>query len=60
MVLLTGYPNMSVSYRSFQQRVDLLIVKPWNDQELRTQARRLLVDRGWRPEDDSDSTGGAA
>jgi len=52
MVLLTGYPNMSVSYRSFQQRVDLLIVKPWDDQELRNQTRRLLEDRGWHREDD--------
>lgn len=48
MVLLTGYPNMSVSYRSFQQRVDLMMVKPWDDGELRAQARRLLGDRGWR------------
>jgi DNA-binding NtrC family response regulator len=58
MVLLTGYPNMSVSYRSFQQRVDLLIVKPWNDQEIRNQTRRLLEDRGWRSEGDGDSFGG--
>ena len=58
MVLVTGYPNMSVSYRSFQQRVDLLIVKPWNDQELRNQTRRLLRDRGWQPEGDGDSFGG--
>jgi len=60
MVLLTGYPNMSVSYRSFQQRVDLLIVKPWNDQELRNQARRLLEERGWTPEGTPDPLGGAA
>ena len=58
MVLLTGYPDMSVSTRSFQQRVDLLIVKPWNDQELRNQARRLLRDRGWHPEGEDDSFGG--
>lgn len=58
MVLLTGYPNMSVSYRSFQQRVDLLMVKPWNDQELRDQTRRLLGERGWRPEGEPESVGG--
>jgi len=58
MVLLTGYPNMAVSYRSFQQRVDLLIVKPWDDQELRNQTRRLLQDRGWQSEGDGDSFGG--
>ena len=60
MVLLTGYPNMSVSYRSFQQRVDLLIVKPWDDQELRNQTRRLLEERGWRPGEDPDPLGGVA
>jgi len=37
MVLITGYPNLSVSYRSFQQRVDLLMVKPLDDRELRRQ-----------------------
>jgi CheY-like chemotaxis protein len=47
VILLTGYPNMGVSYRSFRQRVDLLMVKPWSDRELRTQARRLLRDSGW-------------
>jgi response regulator RpfG family c-di-GMP phosphodiesterase len=60
MVLLTGYPNLAVSYRSFQQRVDLLIVKPWNDQELRNQARRLLEDRGWRQAEGDPDFGGAA
>ena len=44
-VLLTGYPSPSVTYRSFQQRVDLLLIKPWDDQELREAARRLLPDR---------------
>lgn len=48
MVLLTGYPNLTVSYRSFQQRVDLMMVKPWDDRDLRRQARRLLEERGWR------------
>ena len=47
VILLTGYPNMAVSYRGFQQRVDLLMVKPWNDLELRGQVRRLLRDDGW-------------
>jgi len=60
MVLVTGYPNMAVSYRGFQQRVDLLIVKPWNDQELRNQTRRLLEERGWNPDGGPDPLGGAA
>jgi CheY-like chemotaxis protein len=47
VILLTGYPNMAVSYRGFQQRVDLLMVKPWNDLELRDQVRRLLREDGW-------------
>lgn len=46
VILLTGYPNMSVSYRGFQQRVDLLMVKPWDDADLRLQARRLLREGG--------------
>ena len=47
VILLTGYPNMAVSYRSFRQRVDLLMVKPWSDLDLRSQARRLLRESGW-------------
>jgi CheY-like chemotaxis protein len=61
VILLTGYPNMAVSYRSFQQRVDLLMVKPWNDLDLRGQVRRLLREDGWEvgeaetPEDRGDA-----
>lgn len=47
VILLTGYPNMAVSYRGFQQRVDLLMVKPWSDLDLRSQVRRLLRAEGW-------------
>src|SRR5262245_57838335 len=46
VILLTGYPNMAVSYRSFRQRVDLFMVKPWSGRELRSQARRLLRESG--------------
>ena len=59
VILLTGYPNMAVSYRSFRQRVDLLMVKPWNDLDLRSQARRLLKDAGWQFPDDSPQRGDA-
>jgi CheY-like chemotaxis protein len=57
VILLTGYPNMAVSYRSFQQRVDLFMVKPWADSELRLQARRLLRESGWEFPDPVDERG---
>jgi len=41
-VLLTGYPKPAVMFRGFQQRVDLLLAKPWGDQALREAALRLL------------------
>ena len=41
-VLLTGYPKPAVMFRGFQQRVDLLLAKPWEDQALRDSALRLL------------------
>jgi len=47
-VLLTGYPKPSVMFRGFQQRVDLMLAKPWEDQALREAALRLLRDRGPR------------
>jgi response regulator RpfG family c-di-GMP phosphodiesterase len=44
-VLLTGYPKPAVMFRGFQQRVDLMLAKPWEDQALRDAALRLLRDR---------------
>jgi CheY-like chemotaxis protein len=41
-VLLTGYPKPAVMFRGFQQRVDLMLAKPWGDQALREAALRLL------------------
>jgi CheY-like chemotaxis protein len=41
-VLLTGYPKPEVLFRGFQQRVDLLLLKPWGDEALRVAALRLL------------------
>ncbi len=57
VILLTGYPTMAVSFRSFRQRVDLFMVKPWSDLELRTQARRLLRESGWEFPEDAGRTG---
>jgi response regulator RpfG family c-di-GMP phosphodiesterase len=41
-VLLTGYPKPAVMFRGIQQRVDLMLAKPWTDQALRESALRLL------------------
>ncbi|HLY73369.1 MAG TPA: response regulator [Planctomycetota bacterium] len=45
-VLLTGYPNPTVMYRGCQQKVDRMLAKPWNDDELREAARYILGARG--------------
>ncbi len=41
-VLLTRYPKPAVMFRGFQQRVDLILAKPWGDLALREAALRLL------------------
>jgi response regulator RpfG family c-di-GMP phosphodiesterase len=41
-ILLTGYPKPAVAYRGFQQRMDLMMPKPWEDEPLRESALRLL------------------
>lgn len=41
-VLLTAYPKPDVLFRGFQQRVDLLLAKPWGNQALREAALRLV------------------
>ena len=41
-ILLTGYPKPSVAYRGFQERMGLMMPKPWEDQALREAALRLL------------------
>ncbi|HVE42659.1 MAG TPA: response regulator [Planctomycetota bacterium] len=47
-ILLTGYPKPAVAYRGFQQRMDLLMPKPWEDEPLRDAALRLLRQRAPR------------
>jgi CheY-like chemotaxis protein len=47
-VLLTGHPQPAVMFRGFQQRVDLMLAKPWEDPALRDAALRLLRDRSPR------------
>jgi DNA-binding NtrC family response regulator len=47
-VLLTAHPKPDVMFRGFQQRVDLMLAKPWQDQALRDAALRLLRDRSPR------------
>ena len=47
-VLLTGYPKPEVLFRGFQQRVDLMLAKPWGDRALREAALRLLRERAPR------------
>jgi response regulator RpfG family c-di-GMP phosphodiesterase len=44
-ILLTGYPKPDVMFRGFRQRVDLMLVKPWEDRALRESALGLLRDR---------------
>ena len=41
-VLLTAYPKPAVMFRGFQQRVDLMLAKPWEAAALRQSALRLL------------------
>ena len=41
-ILLTGYPTPAVAYRGFQERMGLMMPKPWEDQALREAALRLL------------------
>ena len=48
-VVLTGYPNTTVASRAHQQRVDLLLSKPWEDELLRKSVRLLLSSRRDRP-----------
>ncbi|HVR84136.1 MAG TPA: response regulator [Planctomycetota bacterium] len=50
-VLLTGYPKPAVMFRGFQQRVDLMLAKPWGDQALREAALRLLREHAPRSGD---------
>jgi len=47
-VLLTGHPQPAVTFRGFQQRVDLMLAKPWEDRALLEAALRLLRERAPR------------
>jgi serine/threonine-protein kinase len=44
-ILLTAYPKPAVLFRGFQQRVDLLLSKPWDGRALGEAALRLLRER---------------
>jgi response regulator RpfG family c-di-GMP phosphodiesterase len=49
-IVLTGYPQTTVGSRVAAKHIDLLLFKPWKDDELRDSVRRLLDDReGSRP-----------
>jgi len=50
--VLTGHPNTTVASRAFQQGVDLIVLKPWDDDALRRSVRKLLTGR-----DDGPSEG---
>jgi len=41
-ILLTGYPNPHMIHRGGRQKVDLMLAKPWDDEELREAARSIL------------------
>lgn len=51
-IVLTGYPHTTVGSRASEAHADLLMFKPWKDEELRDSVRRLLrrreVDHGDR------------
>jgi response regulator RpfG family c-di-GMP phosphodiesterase len=42
LIVLTGYPQSTVGTRVAEEHVDLLIFKPWKDEELRDSVRKLL------------------
>lgn len=54
--------NPTVTYREFQQRVDPMFAKPWNDDDLRKAARGILKERALSgaeaPSDDHHPEGG--
>jgi len=45
-VVLTGYPNTTVAGRALQQGVDLFLVKPWEDENVRASVKKVLESRG--------------
>jgi DNA-binding NtrC family response regulator len=44
-VLITGYPETAPNNPAFRQRLQGLVVKPWNDEILKRTLRRLLRQR---------------
>jgi response regulator RpfG family c-di-GMP phosphodiesterase len=44
-IVLTGYPHTTVGTRASDHHVDILMFKPWNDNDLRDCVRRLLERR---------------
>ena len=49
LAVLTGHPDTTVASRAFQQNVDLILLKPWDDDALRSSVRKLLTHRDERP-----------
>jgi len=47
--VLTGHPNTTVASRAMQQNVDLVVLKPWDDEALRSSVRKILAGREERP-----------
>ncbi len=47
--VLTGHPGTTIGSRAVQQEVDLILLKPWDDDALRSSVRKLLTGRDHRP-----------
>ena len=58
-VLLTGYPNPHMIHRGGRQKVDLMLAKPWDDEELREAARSILKAFGHGSLPDGEAPDGA-
>jgi len=56
-MLLTGFPKPDVMFRGFQQRVDLMLAKPWEGRALREATLHLLRERMPRSERETSSCG---
>ena len=57
-VVLTGHPTPTVAGRVFRQDVDLMLLKPWEDDALRNSVRRIMADRGIPRAAPPDASGG--
>ena len=57
-VVLTGHATPTVAGRVFRQDVDLMLLKPWEDDALRNSVRRIMADRGIPRAAPPDASGG--